>query len=140
MGTYRRKTWQEKLNDGRQPQVEISDKEFAGVRAGQKMLIPTPKLIDGYIRQIPYGKTVAPATLRNDLALEHGAEVTCPLTTGIFLRIVAEAAYEEYQNGKPLEKVTPFWRVLDEKSNTAKKLTFGTAFIKGQREKERTHS
>lgn len=103
------------------------------------MLIPTPKLIDEYIRQIPEGKIVEPTTLRHDLAIEHGAEVTCPLTTGIFLRIVAEAAYEEYQNGKPVRKITPFWRVIDEKSTTAKKLTFGTMFIKEQREKEAIH-
>jgi len=137
MCAYKRKTWQEKLNDGRQPQIETSDKDFAGIKTGQKMLIPTPKLIDAYIRQIPEGKAVDTLTLRNDLALEHGAEVTCPLTTGIFLRIVAEAAHEEHQQGKPIDKITPFWRVIDEKSPTAKKLTFGTNFLKEQRTKER---
>ena len=63
------------------------------------MLIPTPKLIDAYIRQIPEGKAVDSQTLRKDLALQNGAEVTCPLTTGIFLRIVAEAAQEAYEMG-----------------------------------------
>jgi len=132
----KRKSWQQKLNDGRQPHIEVSDKDFAGIKVGQKMLIPTPKLIDDYIRQIPKGKTVDPSLLRKDLAIEHGAEVTCPLTTGIFLRIVAEAAHEEYAEGKPLNKITPFWRVIDEKSTTAKKLTFGTEFLKEQRAKE----
>lgn len=41
--------------------------------------------------------------------------------------------YEEYENGKPLNKSTPFWRVIDVRSTTAKKLTFGTNFIKQQR-------
>ena len=100
------------------------------------MLIPTPMLVDGYIRQIPKGKTVDSTTIRKDLAIEHGAEVTCPLTTGIFIRIVAEAAYEEYQKGKALNKIAPFWRVIDEKSPTAKKLTFGTEFLIEQRKKE----
>ena len=100
------------------------------------MLIPTPKLVDDYIRQIPKGKGVDSTTIRNDLAAEYGAEVTFPLTTGIFIRIVAEAAYEEYQKGKPLNKITPFWRVINEKSPTAKKLTFGTDFLKEQRMKE----
>lgn len=136
MCAYKRKTWQEKLNDGRAPHVEIADKDFAGIRAGQKMLIPTPKLVDEYIRQIPKGKTIDSNILRKDLAMEHRAEVTCPLTTGIFLRIVAEAAYEDYQKGKAIGKITPFWRVMDEKSSTAKKLTFGTAFLKEQRKKE----
>ena len=136
MCAYKRKSWAEKLNDGRQPQIEKADKDFAGIKAGQKMLIPTPMLVDGYIRQIPKGKTVDSTTIRKDLAIEHGAEVTCPLTTGIFIRIVAEAAYEEYQKGKALNKIAPFWRVIDEKSPTAKKLTFGTEFLIEQRRKE----
>lgn len=136
MGASKRKTWQEKLNDGREPQIETTDKDFAGIRAGQLMLIPTPKLVNNYIRQIPKGKTVDTATIRKDLAIEHNAEVTCPLTTGIFLRIVAEAAYEEFQQGKSIDQITPFWRVIDEKSPTAKKLTFGTDFLKQQRAKE----
>lgn len=137
MPATKRKTWAEKLADGRQPHINVSDKDFAGIKAGQKMLIPTPKLIEEYIRQIPKGKTAEVATIRKDLALEHGAEVTCPLTTGIFLRIVAEAAYEEYAAGKPVNKITPFWRVIDEKSTTAKKLSFGTDLLTEQRRKER---
>ena len=136
MCSYKRKTWQEKLTDGRKPHVEIAGKAFAGIVPGQKMLIPTPKLIDAYIRQIPEGKAVDSQTLRKDLALENGAEVTCPLTTGIFLRIVAEAAQEAYEKGTPAEKITPFWRVINEKSPIAKKLTFGTQFLKVQRKKE----
>ena len=101
------------------------------------MLIPTPRLVEAYIRQIPQGKFVDTSTIRNDLATEHGAEVTCPLTTGIFLRIVAEAAYEEFQGGKPIDEITPFWRVISETSPTAKKLTCGADFLKEQRAKER---
>jgi hypothetical protein len=137
MCAYKRKTWLEKMNDGRLPQVEIADKGFGGITAGQKMLIPTPALIDAYIRQIPKGKNVDSTTIRKDLAIEHGAEVTCPLTTGIFIRIVAEAAYEEYAAGKPISKIAPFWRAIDEKSPTAKKLTFGVDFLKQQRDNEK---
>ena len=136
MCAYKRKTWAEKLNDGREPHIEKSDKDFAGIRAGQQMLIPTPRLVDDYIRQIPKGKGVDSTIIRKDLAMEYGAEVTCPLTTGIFIRIVAEAAFEEFQKGKPVSKITPFWRVITEKSPTAKKLTFGTDFLKEQRKKE----
>ena len=136
MCAYKRKSWSEKLHDARLPYIEIAGKNFAGIRAGQKMLIPTPKLVDDYIRQIPAGRTVDTGTLRKDLAIEHGAEVTCPLTTGIFLRIAAESAYEDYEKGKAIDSITPFWRVIDEKSTTAKKLTFGIQFLKEQREKE----
>jgi hypothetical protein len=137
MCAYKRKTWAEKLNIDRTPVIEKVDKDFAGVKTGQMMLIPTPKIVDRYIRQIPKGRQVDTETIRRDLAAEYHAEVTCPLTTGIFIRIAAEAAYEEYKNGKPVNKITPFWRVVGEKSSTAKKLTFGTKFLREQRRKER---
>lgn len=137
MCIYYRKTWQEKLTRYDQPQVKKSDKAFAGIKAGQLMLIPTPLVIDQYIRQIPKGTSVTIETLRRDLALEYGAEVTCPLTTGMFVRIVAEAAYEAYENGTPPEEITPFWRVIDEASPLARKLSFGTDFLIEQRRPER---
>ena len=136
MCAYKRKTWAEKLNIDRTPVVEKADKDFAGIKTGQLMLIPTPKIVDAYIRQIPKGKQVDKETMRRDLAAEYHAETTCPLTTGIFIRIAAEAAYEEYEKGKPLNKITPFWRVISEKSSAAKKLTFGTSLLKEQRRKE----
>jgi hypothetical protein len=136
MCAYKRKTWAEKLNIDRQPVIEKADKDFGGVKAGQMMLIPTPKIVDAYIRQIPKGKKANTEIIRKDLAAEYHAETTCPLTTGIFIRIAAEAAYEEYEKGKPLNKITPFWRVISEKSPAAKKLTFGTKLLKEQRQKE----
>ncbi len=60
---------------------------------------------------------------------KYGAEMTCPVTTGIFVRIAAEAAYEEFQQGMPIEKITPFWKVISETSPAARKLTFGTEFL-----------
>lgn len=136
MCAYKRKTWAEKLNIDRSPVIEKAGKDFAGIKAGQMMLIPTPKIVDAYIKQIPKGKFVETETIRKDLAAEYHAEITCPLTTGIFIRIAAEAAYEEYQQGKPLNKITPFWRVLSEKSPAAKKLSFGTKLLREQRKKE----
>ena len=132
-----KKTWQQKLDIDQQPQVKKSEKDFAGIRNGQLMLIPTPRMVDAYIRQIPRGKQVDPQTMRRDLAAENHAEVTCPLTTGIFIRNAAEAAWEQYQKGTPLRQLTPFWRVINEKSTTAKKLSFGTEFLKKMREGER---
>lgn len=137
MCAYKPKTWAEKLNTGRKPVVEKAAKGFAGIKAGQVMLIPTPKMVDDYIRHIPKGRQVDVRTIRKDLAAAYHAEVTCPLTTGIFLRIAAEAAYEAFEKGKSINKITPFWRVIDEKSHTAKKLSFGTKFLRDQRRKEK---
>ena len=43
--------------------------------------------------------------MRDDLAClkQYQADKTCPVTTGIFLRIISEASYEEYDNGIDLE-------------------------------------
>lgn len=132
----RKKSWKEKLDGKTVFEVKETDKKFADIPAHSKMLIATPKIVDSYVRKIPSGSQSSIQTMRNDLAIEYGAEYTCPVTSGIFLRIVAEAAYEEYQSGKPLKSITPFWRMADEKSPLAKKVSFGPEFIRKMRKKE----
>jgi hypothetical protein len=133
---YVRKTWVEKLHNKNPDKVEVLDKKFADIPAGASMYIATPEIVDAYIRHIPPGTHTSLQQMRKDLAAEHNAEYCCPITAGIFLRIVAEAAYEEYASGKPLKKITPFWRMIDSKTPAAKKLTFGTDFVREQRKKE----
>lgn len=131
-----RKTWIEKFRGDKQPEVKRTEKAFADIPENSLMLIATPQLVSDYIREIPLGTFVDTPTIRRDLALTHGADYTCPVTTGIFLRIVAEAAFEEMLSGKPVEEVTPFWRAIAPGSPTAKKLTFGQELIQLQRVKE----
>lgn len=133
---YKRKTWAEKMNPHIAHKIEITDKTFADVPEGVKMLIATPTIVDDYVRHIPKGTATSLQQMRKDLAAEYHAAYACPITSGLFLRIVAEKAYEEYQQGKPLNEITPFWRIIDLKSNTAKRLSFGTDFLVAQREKE----
>lgn len=137
MCAYKRKTWVEKRNLSNELKVEVIDKDFADMKKGEKMLIATPLIVDDYIRHIPKGKEGSLAQMRKDLAAEYHTDKTCPVTSGIFLRIVAEAAYEEYQQGKPISKITPFWRIINEQSPAAKKLTFGIDFLFEQRRKEK---
>ena len=127
------KSWQEKFDSGGDPQVKIVDKKFADMPIGTTMLNATPKVIDDYVREIPEGVEVSWATLRKDLAAEFDAEMTCPVTTSIFLRIASELALEKYRNGKPLDEITPFWRVIHSKMPIAKKLSCGIEFIKERR-------
>ena len=132
-----KKSWLDKLNENKEPKMKKIDIDFADIPAGSNMFIATPKLIDQYINEIGVGKRIDLKTLRKDLAIEHNADYTCPVTTGIFLRIVAEANYEKLQQGKHLEEITPFWRVIEHNSALAKKLTFGQDFLLEQIEKER---
>lgn len=133
---HKRKTWKEKLLVDKQPEVKMIDKKFADIPAGSKMLIPTPLVVDAYIRHIPSGRTSTITKMRRDLALEYGADYTCPVTSGIFLRIAAEAAFEDYKKEKSIRKITPFWRMIEPGSPTAKKLTFGQALLKQLQRKE----
>jgi len=102
-------SWREKLEKDQQPKlVDIPPKM---VRFGKgKMLIPTPMLVDKLVRRIPKGKLVTVSELRRKLAADFGADVTCPLTTGIFVRIAAEAAEEDRANGR--RRIAPYWRVV----------------------------
>jgi hypothetical protein len=132
-----KKSWLDKLNENKEPKIKKIDIDFADIPAGSNMFIATPKLIDQYINEIGVGKRIDLKTLRKDLAIEHNADYTCPVTTGIFLRIVAEANYEKLQQGKHLQEITPFWRVIEPNSALAKKLIFGQDFLLEQIEKER---
>lgn len=130
------KKWEDKISGEKKPEVKVNEKGFADIPPGGRMLIATPKIVDDYVREIPEGNEVTLQTMRKDLAQQFNAEYTCPVTSGVFLRIVAEAAHEALEKGKTLKSITPFWRVIDENSNIAKKLSFGVEFVKKQRKKE----
>ena len=104
-----RTSWREKLEKPREPRVIDIPPKMARFGSGT-MLIPTPKLVDDLIRRVPKGKLVTVGELRRKLATEFEADVTCPLTTGIFVRIAAEAAEEDRTNGR--QRLTPYWRVI----------------------------
>ena len=130
------KSWSERLNDPRPHQVKPAPMDIAGMKKGEIMLVPTARLVDALIRTITEGQSIDVPTLRAKLARHHKAQVTCPITTGFHLRTVAEAAWEEHQRGTPLSRITPFWRVLDAKTPTTAKLSFGAAVVKRRRAAE----
>lgn len=131
-----RKSWQQKLAGGAAPHVEVLEKPFGGALPGARMLVSNPREVDAYIRTLPVGTTASVVDLRTALARKHGADLACPLSTGIFVRIVAECALEELALGKPNSEVTPFWRVVDPKSPLAKKLSCGPDFVAQKRAAE----
>jgi len=132
----KRKSWQEKLNINRKPEVVGIQKSYAGIPAGAQVLVSTPREVAAFVRRIPAGRFVAPEQVRRRLAAKHNANAACPLATGIFLRIVAEAAWEQIQQGQDASEVTPFWRVIPPRSPLAKKLTCGEAFVRKMQRQE----
>ena len=123
------KTWVEKRELDKEYQVKINQKKFADIPAGTKMLVPTPKIVDEYVRNISQGSFVYLKQIRQELARYYHAEMTCPVVTGISLRIISESAFEEYQTDQILDIITPFWRVVDPDSKLASKLACGVDFI-----------
>ena len=130
------KSWSERLNDPRPHQVKPASTDIAGMKKGETMLVPTAKLVDAFIRAIRKGSSMDVPTLRARLARRHGAQVTCPITTGFHLRTVAEAAWEAHQRGTPLARITPFWRVLDAATPTTRRLSFGAEVVRRRRAAE----
>lgn len=88
------------------------------------MVIVTPKIIDNTVSIIPKGRLLTVTELREKLARDFGADVTCPLTTGIFLRICVEAAEEDRSTGR--KDITPYWRVIREDGQLIDKFPGGT--------------
>ncbi len=77
---------------------------------GETMLVPSPRDVDAVIRGVRKGRVVSVGEIRRYLAEKYSADVACPLTTGIFVRIAAEAADEAEREGA--RRITPYWRVV----------------------------
>jgi hypothetical protein len=105
-----RKSWREKLENPNLPKVERIPPSMRKQHGTGTLLVPSPRDVDAMIRTVRKGGLITVARLRQDLAKKFGADVTCPLTTGIFVRIAAEAAEEDAREGK--KRITPYWRVI----------------------------
>ncbi len=105
------KSWSEKLKDSKDlPKVEkITDKMSKRWGTGT-VVIPAPIEVDEMMKKVPKGNLITLNEIRIALAKKHNATIGCPLTTGIFAWIAANAAEEEKEKGG--KDVTPYWRIL----------------------------
>ena len=124
-----KKSWIEKRDCEKSFKIKTIDKKFADIPKGSRMLIASPPIIDEYVKSILFGEFIEPLKMRDDLAKKYQTDKTCPVTTGIFLRIISEASYEEYDSGFDLDAITPFWRTVNPNSKLAEKLACGIDFI-----------
>ena len=99
-----RTSWIPKLRPEQEPKL-VKDPHGTG-----RMLVPTPLLVAEEVRRVRRGRLVTSRDLRERLAARTGADITCPMTTGIFLSIIAGAAEEQLAAGK--RPVAPYWRVV----------------------------
>jgi hypothetical protein len=121
------KTWREKLENPPKglPKVVTGPPKWEKRFGGSRVLVATPLLVDELIRKIEKGKLVTINQIRARLARDFKADSTCPLTTGIFVRIVAEAAEEDLQMGS--SEITPYWRVIRDDGSLNEKFPGGVA-------------
>lgn len=107
----KRKSWSEKLQNSKGlPKVEkITDKMSKRWGTGT-VVIPAPMEVNEIMRKVPEGKLTTINEIRAALAKKHGATIGCPITTGIFAWIAANAAEEQRQKGE--KNITPYWRTL----------------------------
>jgi hypothetical protein len=133
-------SWKTRVATAKAAHVVVTDADFAGIRKGSRLLIASPEILARYLMKIPSGETRGIVRLRNELARRHNADATCPVTTAIYLRVIAEAAWEALCSGVDRNDVPPFWRVIDPGTPIARRLTFGADVIERERAYERDES
>ena len=107
----KRKSWSEKLKDSKGlPKVEKITGKMSKRWGTGTVVIPAPMEVNEIMRRVPKGKLTTINEIRAALAEKHGATIGCPITTGIFAWIAANAAEEQRLGGE--KGVTPYWRTL----------------------------
>src|SRR4029453_18355333 len=105
------KTWREKLADSKGlPKTGRIEGKMTTRWGTGTMVIPAPLEVDGIMKAVPKGKMITINEIRTKLAARHKVNVCCPITTGIFAWIAANAAEEEASKGE--KRITPCWRTL----------------------------
>ncbi|MGD9109737.1 MAG: MGMT family protein [Phycisphaerales bacterium] len=105
------KSWKEKLADSKDlPKVQKITGRMSNRWGTGTVVIPAPIEVDAIMKKVPKGKLITINEIRQLLAKRHKATIGCPITTGIFAWIAANAAEEDAEAGK--KRITPYWRTL----------------------------
>ena len=122
---FSRRSWREKMDNPNLPKVVDIPSAWRKNASGGSMLVPSPRQVEALIRAVPKGRLITVTEIRRILAAQHMVDLTCPLTTGIFIRIAAEAAEESAREGKL--RITPYWRVVKDDGSLNPKFPGGVA-------------
>lgn len=107
----KRKSWREKLQDSKGlPKVEKITEKMSKRWGTGTLVIPAPLEVNEIMRSVPKGKVTTINEIRASLAKKHKATIGCPITTGIFAWVAANAAEEQKQKSE--KGTTPYWRTL----------------------------
>jgi len=104
-----KKTWQQKLADAKaKPGLP---KVFYCEKSRQRLVVPSPGEVEEIIARVPRGRVITIQQVGLRLKEVHGADAACPMTTGIFAWIIANAA-EEQAAALGGKAAVPWWRLL----------------------------
>lgn len=107
----KKKSWVERLVDSKGlPKVEEITEKMSKRWGTGTVVVPAPMEVNEIMRRVSEGKLITINEIRAALAKKHKATIGCPLTTGIFAWIAANAAEEQRQEGK--QDIAPYWRTL----------------------------
>jgi hypothetical protein len=121
--TRRKASAVEKRDRARAPEVRLLAEAKGKAFPAGRMLIPSPLALQQVVQRVPMGRVITLHALRQALAKRFAADYACPLTTGIFLRIAADAAEEERLDGATT--IMPWWRVVRDDGSLFEKLPGG---------------
>ena len=106
-----RKSWAEKLHDNKGlPEIAKIEGKLSTRWGTGTFVVPAPIEVKELMDKVPKGKVTSINELRAALAKKHGTTMACPMTTGIFAWIAANAAEEAAAAGA--KRITPYWRTL----------------------------
>ncbi len=119
-----KKSWLEKLKGPPGLPKVVALNEATAVRwNATTCVVPAPQEVDRLMKKVRKGRLVTVNDIREVLAQHHGAEIACPMTTGIHVNIVANAAVESQSAGA--RRITPYWRTLKNKGELNAKFPGG---------------
>lgn len=146
-GKFASKTrWRAKLEKEQPIKLVATSPALAKRWGSGRLLIPRPIDVDAVISKVRKGKLVTVGQIRQRLATDFNrldlaarravtcgemsggsddctAASACPLCTGIFVRIAAEAAEEDRRAGR--KRITPYWRVIRDDGSLNEKFPGG---------------
>jgi hypothetical protein len=135
------KTYLQKFNDAPAPHVvrDLPPRIFEtwikpNPKYGGAMLVSCPRDIDALMCQPAKGELTTAAEIARRLAARHKADITCPMTTGMFINIAAGAAEELRAGGA--KQITAFWRTLKSDGSLNEKYPGGTDYQRRMLEAE----
>ena len=110
--------------------VKITDEPSIKKYGGDNMYFAPPMAYDEVMKKVPYGKIITVGEIRDYFAKKNNADLTDPITAGIFTSIVAWASYQRK------EDETPYWRTLKANGELNLKYPEGIELQKKLLEKE----